>query len=92
MPIRDVEAFFPQREDGLRFLANTGANGIDGVVSSAMGATWAGGAARGFLLTGELALLHDAGGLLALGRAGVELTIVCVNNAGGGDLRLPARG
>jgi len=83
MPIRDVEAYFPQSPKRLRFLANRGANGIDGVVSSAMGAviatrlpTW--------VLIGELALQHDAGGLLAARRAGVPLEIVCINNGGGG--------
>jgi len=82
MPIRDVETFFPQVATPLRFLANRGANGIDGVVSSALGAALAG--ARVFLLIGELALLHDIGGLLAAKRHGVDLTIVCANNGGGG--------
>jgi 2-succinyl-5-enolpyruvyl-6-hydroxy-3-cyclohexene-1-carboxylate synthase len=82
MPVRDVEAFFPQSAKALRFLANRGANGIDGVVSSAAGAALACGRPA-FLLTGELALLHDLGGLLAAGRAGAELTIVCLNNGGG---------
>jgi 2-succinyl-5-enolpyruvyl-6-hydroxy-3-cyclohexene-1-carboxylate synthase len=83
MPIRDVEACFPQSAKRLRFLANRGANGIDGVVSSALGAalatelpTW--------VLIGELALQHDVGGLLAARRAGVPLEIVCINNGGGG--------
>jgi 2-succinyl-5-enolpyruvyl-6-hydroxy-3-cyclohexene-1-carboxylate synthase len=83
MPVRDVEAFFPQSGKPLRFLANRGANGIDGVVSSAAGAALAGGRPT-FLLIGELALLHDIGGLLAARRAGAALTIVCVNNGGGG--------
>ena len=83
MPIRDVETFFPQSPRRLRFLSNRGANGIDGVVSSAAGAALAAGE-RAFLLTGELALLHDLGGVLAARRAGAELTIVCVNNGGGG--------
>jgi 2-succinyl-5-enolpyruvyl-6-hydroxy-3-cyclohexene-1-carboxylate synthase len=82
MPIRDVEACFPQSPKRLRFLANRGANGIDGVVSSAAGAALATGAPT-WLLTGELALLHDVGGLLAARRAGVELNIVCLNNGGG---------
>jgi len=83
MPIRDVEAFFPQRPEALRFLANRGANGIDGVVSSALGASVT---ADGpcILLIGEVALVHDAGGLLAAGRRTTELTIVCLNNGGGG--------
>jgi 2-succinyl-5-enolpyruvyl-6-hydroxy-3-cyclohexene-1-carboxylate synthase len=83
MPVRDVEAYFPQSPKPLRFLANRGANGIDGVVSSAAGAALASGRPT-FLLTGELALLHDLGGLLAARRAGAELTIVCLNNGGGG--------
>ena len=83
MPIRDVEAYFPQSPKRLRFLANRGANGIDGVVSSAMGAAMATGLPT-WLLIGELALQHDAGGLLAARRAGVDLTIVCLNNGGGG--------
>jgi 2-succinyl-5-enolpyruvyl-6-hydroxy-3-cyclohexene-1-carboxylate synthase len=83
MPIRDVEAYFPQSPKRLRFLANRGANGIDGVVSSALGAALASDRPT-WLLTGELALLHDVGGLLAARRAGVELQIVCLNNGGGG--------
>ncbi len=83
MPIRDVEAYFPQSSKRLRFLANRGANGIDGVVSSAMGASIASGLPT-WVLIGELALQHDAGGLLAARRAGVNLEIVCVNNGGGG--------
>jgi 2-succinyl-5-enolpyruvyl-6-hydroxy-3-cyclohexene-1-carboxylate synthase len=82
MPIRDVEAYFPQSPKRLRFLANRGANGIDGVVSSALGAALGSGRPT-WLLTGELALLHDVGGLLAARRAGVDLRIVCLNNGGG---------
>jgi 2-succinyl-5-enolpyruvyl-6-hydroxy-3-cyclohexene-1-carboxylate synthase len=83
MPVRDVEAFFPSSPRTLRFLANRGANGIDGVVSSAAGAALAGGE-RAFLLIGELALQHDIGGLIAATHARAELTIVCLNNGGGG--------
>ena len=83
MPVRDVEAFFPQREGAIRFLANRGANGIDGVPSSALGAALA-TAGPAYLLTGELALLHDMGGLMAARQAGDPLTILCVNNGGGG--------
>jgi 2-succinyl-5-enolpyruvyl-6-hydroxy-3-cyclohexene-1-carboxylate synthase len=83
MPIRDVEACFPQSPKRLRFLANRGANGIDGVVSSAMGAAIATGLPT-WVLIGELALQHDVGGLLAARRAGVKLEIVCLNNGGGG--------
>src|SRR5439155_23796657 len=69
MPIRDVETFFPRSAKRLRFLSNRGANGIDGTAASALGAALA-GPDRVFLLTGELALVHDLGGLAALRRAG----------------------
>jgi 2-succinyl-5-enolpyruvyl-6-hydroxy-3-cyclohexene-1-carboxylate synthase len=82
MPVRDVEACFPQSPKRLRFLANRGANGIDGVVSSAAGAALATDAPA-WLLTGELALLHDVGGLLAARRAEADLQVVCINNGGG---------
>jgi 2-succinyl-5-enolpyruvyl-6-hydroxy-3-cyclohexene-1-carboxylate synthase len=83
MPIRDVEASFPQSPKRIRFLANRGANGIDGVVSSALGARIATGLPT-WVLIGELALQHDAGGLLAARRAGVPLEILCIDNGGGG--------
>jgi 2-succinyl-5-enolpyruvyl-6-hydroxy-3-cyclohexene-1-carboxylate synthase len=83
MPIRDVEAYFPQSPKRIRFLANRGANGIDGVVSSALGAALA-RAAPTWLVIGEIALQHDAGGLLAARRAGAEnLQILCLDNGGG---------
>lgn len=83
MPIRDVESFVPSSEKRLRVLSNRGANGIDGTVASAAGAALA-IRERVLLLTGEIALLHDVGGLLAAARLGAELTIVCINNDGGG--------
>jgi 2-succinyl-5-enolpyruvyl-6-hydroxy-3-cyclohexene-1-carboxylate synthase len=83
MPVRDVESCFPQSPKRLRFLSNRGANGIDGVVSSAAGAALATGEPA-WLLTGELALLHDVGGLLAARRAGADLNVVCLDNGGGG--------
>ena len=52
MPIRDVEAYFPASAKRLRFLSNRGANGIDGVVSSALGAALATGPPT-WLLIGE---------------------------------------
>ena len=83
MPIRDVESWFPQSPKDLLFLANRGANGIDGGVSSALGAALASGRPT-WLLTGEIALLHDVGGLLAARRAGVDLEVFCLDNGGGG--------
>jgi 2-succinyl-5-enolpyruvyl-6-hydroxy-3-cyclohexene-1-carboxylate synthase len=82
MPIRDVETYFPASPKRIRVLANRGANGIDGVVSSALGAAIATGLPT-WLLIGEIALQHDVGGLLAARRAGVRLEIVCFDNGGG---------
>jgi 2-succinyl-5-enolpyruvyl-6-hydroxy-3-cyclohexene-1-carboxylate synthase len=83
MPIRDVELYFPAGPDLPRVLANRGANGIDGTVSSAFGAA-VGSTGRVVLLIGDVALAHDIGGLLAARRLGLSITIVLLNNDGGG--------
>ncbi|HET9751622.1 MAG TPA: 2-succinyl-5-enolpyruvyl-6-hydroxy-3-cyclohexene-1-carboxylic-acid synthase, partial [Myxococcales bacterium] len=80
MPVRDVDAFAQRRG---RVLVNRGLNGIDGIVSSAAGAAAVGGT-RAVALLGDLALLHDLGGLVTASRLGIDLTVVCVNNQGGG--------
>lgn len=81
MPIRDVE-WFSGPTGSVRVVANRGANGIDGVVSTAVGVALSG--VKTTLLIGDLAFLHDANGLIGvLGRA-VDLTIVVVDNDGGG--------
>jgi 2-succinyl-5-enolpyruvyl-6-hydroxy-3-cyclohexene-1-carboxylate synthase len=64
-------------------LCNRGANGIDGIVSTALGAA-AAGAAPLVLLTGDLALVHDLGGLLVAKRSRLSATIVVLQNDGGG--------
>jgi len=83
MPIRDVEEFFAARERPPRVLSNRGANGIDGTVSAAFGVA-ATNAGPVVLLIGDVALAHDIGGLLACSRCEVKLTIVLINNQGGG--------
>lgn len=81
MPVRDLEWFAPAR-DGLRMMANRGANGIDGVVSTAVGAAL--GGAPTALLIGDVAFLHDSNGLLGLMKRDVNLVVVVIDNDGGG--------
>jgi 2-succinyl-5-enolpyruvyl-6-hydroxy-3-cyclohexene-1-carboxylate synthase len=83
MPVRDVETFFPARERPPRVLSNRGANGIDGTVSTAFGVA-ATTDAPVVLLIGDVALIHDLGGLLAASRRQLRLTIVLLHNDGGG--------
>jgi 2-succinyl-5-enolpyruvyl-6-hydroxy-3-cyclohexene-1-carboxylate synthase len=82
MPVRDVETFWPAA-DGPRVLAHRGASGIDGTVAAAFGAAAAGGGPVVVHL-GDVALMHDLGSLLCAPRLGLAMTIVLVDNAGGG--------
>jgi len=82
MPIRDMEFVWPGNDRGLRVLFNRGANGIDGTLSTALGVAHDG--RPSVLLTGDLAFLHDSNGLLASGRLKGSLTVVLINNRGGG--------
>ncbi|MGO8971145.1 MAG: 2-succinyl-5-enolpyruvyl-6-hydroxy-3-cyclohexene-1-carboxylic-acid synthase [Myxococcaceae bacterium] len=83
MPIRDVDAFAPAQAARLRVLANRGVNGIDGTLSTALGVA-ATSAAPTVVLLGDLAFLHDLGGLLIARRSRIPLTVVVANNDGGG--------
>ncbi len=85
MPVRGLDTFYPGGERRVRFLCNRGANGIDGVVSSALGAA----AAKSqdgplVLVIGDLSFYHDLNGLLAAKRYPIDATIVLLNNDGGG--------
>jgi 2-succinyl-5-enolpyruvyl-6-hydroxy-3-cyclohexene-1-carboxylate synthase len=83
MPVRDVEWFASPRQ-GVDYYSNRGANGIDGVVATAVGVA-AISSGRTFALLGDLAFLHDSNGLLAAKSADTgPITLVVVDNAGGG--------
>jgi 2-succinyl-5-enolpyruvyl-6-hydroxy-3-cyclohexene-1-carboxylate synthase len=89
MPVRDLESFAVGRPDPPRVLANRGANGIDGVVSTALGVAWGGGRPT-VALVGDVAFLHDVSALEGhgargrLGARGASCTIVVADNGGGG--------
>ena len=83
MPVRDADTFLGSGDRAVRFCGNRGAGGIDGVMSSALGAA----AARRdptVLVVGDLSFLHDLGALQIAARHAVPLLIVTVHNDGGG--------
>ncbi|WP_074011043.1 2-succinyl-5-enolpyruvyl-6-hydroxy-3-cyclohexene-1-carboxylic-acid synthase [Numidum massiliense] len=82
MPVRDLDTFFANSAQRVRTLANRGANGIDGVVSSALGASTAGGPL--VLVIGDVSFYHDLNGLLMAKLYGLKATIILLNNDGGG--------
>jgi 2-succinyl-5-enolpyruvyl-6-hydroxy-3-cyclohexene-1-carboxylate synthase len=83
MPVRDLDRFGVPTTASLTALGNRGASGIDGIVSTALGA---GSATTDdlTLVAGDLAYYHDMNGLAAIGRCDIEATIVLLNNDGGG--------
>ena len=83
MPVRDLDTFFPGSTRAIRFLANRGASGIDGVVSTALGAS-AVSPGPLLLVIGDLSMYHDLNGLLAAKQHQLRATIVLVHNDGGG--------
>jgi 2-succinyl-5-enolpyruvyl-6-hydroxy-3-cyclohexene-1-carboxylate synthase len=83
MPIRDQETFLAPGEADVLLLCNRGANGIDGLISSGIGAAEASGRPT-TIVTGELGFLHDLGGLAALRDVSTPVRIVVIDNGGGG--------
>ncbi len=82
MPPRDMEFYFAPNARGIRVRGSRGANGIDGILSTAIGVAHRGRPT--YLLTGDLALLHDSNGALLAKSLFGSLTILLVNNSGGG--------
>jgi 2-succinyl-5-enolpyruvyl-6-hydroxy-3-cyclohexene-1-carboxylate synthase len=91
MPIRDQETFLGPGEADVLFLSNRGANGIDGLVSSGIGAAHASGRPT-TIVTGELGFLHDIGSLAALRDVSTPVRVLVIDNGGGGIFHfLPQR-
>jgi 2-succinyl-5-enolpyruvyl-6-hydroxy-3-cyclohexene-1-carboxylate synthase len=82
MSVRYAEYFWAPGSRAYSIFCNRGANGIDGTLGTAMGV--AHNAKPAVLLTGDLAFLHDANSMLASGELKGSLTIILINNCGGG--------
>ena len=83
MPIRDIDTFFTATAKDIQIYANRGANGIDGVTSTALGFSVAHNRPT-YLLIGDLAFLHDANAFVASRYQNTDLTVIVMNNDGGG--------
>lgn len=82
MPIRDLDSFFHNNQKSIRIMANRGANGIDGTVSTALGAAVYSKSL--YLILGDLTFFHDLNGLLAAKLYDIPIHIMVINNNGGG--------
>jgi len=82
MPVRDVECFWSLGDTAVQPWFNRGANGIDGTLSTALGIAHRN--LSSVLLTGDLSLLHDTNGFLMRNKFFGHLTIILINNNGGG--------
>lgn len=82
MPIRDLDSFFTNNKKSIKILANRGANGIDGTVSTALGAALY--SKPLFLVLGDLTFFHDLNGLIAAKLYNINIHIILINNNGGG--------
>lgn len=82
MPIRDLDSFFLNNNKSIKVMANRGANGIDGTVSTALGAALY--SKPLYLVLGDLTFFHDLNGLVAAKLYDIDIRIIVVNNNGGG--------
>lgn len=82
MPIRDLDSFFLNNHKSIKVIANRGANGIDGTVSTAIGTGLY--SQPLYLVLGDLTFFHDLNGLIASKLYGIDVNIIVVNNNGGG--------
>ncbi len=82
MPVRDVEYFWAPNDKRIQPFFSRGANGIDGTLSTAMGVTHHNRPTVS--LAGDLAFLHDTNGLLNVSKLVGHLTVIVINNNGGG--------
>lgn len=82
MPIRDLDSFFLANGKSIKVMANRGANGIDGTVSTALGAAIYSESL--YLVLGDLTFFHDLNGLIAAKLYDIDINIILVNNNGGG--------
>lgn len=82
MPIRDLDSFFYFNEKSIRIMANRGANGIDGTISTALGASTV--LQPLYLVVGDLTFFHDLNGLIAAKLYQLNIKIIVINNNGGG--------
>lgn len=84
MPIRDIDTFLTTEPRDLQVFANRGANGIDGVMSTALGFSKGRPARKAYILIGDLAFLHDVNAFIATRYQACDVTVVVMNNDGGG--------
>jgi 2-succinyl-5-enolpyruvyl-6-hydroxy-3-cyclohexene-1-carboxylate synthase len=84
MPMRDLDTFFWGSEQRIHMMGNRGTNGIDGIISSALGASAVGEDQPTVLVLGDLSFFHDLNGLLAARLHQLNLTVILINNDGGG--------
>jgi len=83
MPIRLIDSYGARRTQPLRVIANRGANGIDGTIASALGVA-AAGIGPSYALLGDLSALADIGSLVTAHQLQLPITLVVINNDGGG--------